>query len=265
MRLHVLLPALASAIVLCAQTDDGIPDLIPEVRGYIAEMPSIERALEHAGYTSTEISLLAALRDPRAQVRSMAAVELAKKHDTDAIPRMLDAALAEKAPGTRIWIADALATLGSEKGATVLLGMCKPRDGVDPLHEASLRLIAAGDVLDLGRAACQEDVIDVLRFLGRLGTPSAPEMEGGLVVLALSIADRHSRAFSHNSEEIRDLASRSLLDSRGYVRMAASNTLGVFGDAASALTLERAASAERDDTVRTRMLANLKLLQGSDR
>ena len=78
MRIRSVLLAFAGAVVLCAQTFEGIPQMELEFRDGVWYIPTIERDLGRAGYPLTEEALVAALRDPRARVRSLAVEKLAK-------------------------------------------------------------------------------------------------------------------------------------------------------------------------------------------
>ncbi|HEX3748552.1 MAG TPA: HEAT repeat domain-containing protein [Bryobacteraceae bacterium] len=261
MKICFFVLASVSAIGLAAQAvDDGFPDLIPETHGNVTEMPTIERAIERAGYALTRDSLIAALRDSRAQVRSMAAEKLGREGAKGTIPEIREALSVEKAPGTRILMANALAVLGDDQGVSELQTMCKAATDPDWLHRANLRLVAAGSAVEFGKGACGGEVIDILNTLASR-TSTAPERQANLIVYGLSIVVRDALAFKPDQEAIRELALRYLADGRAEVRMAASNCLGLVGDADSARALQKAIASEPDGMVRTRMLANLNLLQ----
>ena len=95
MRIRSVLLAFAGAVVLCAQTFEGIPQMELEFRDGVWYIPTIERDLGRAGYPLTEEALVAALRDPRARVRSLAVEKLAKDGRRGAVPQRRTARRAE--------------------------------------------------------------------------------------------------------------------------------------------------------------------------
>lgn len=235
MRLCSVLLSLAFGHGLCAQGVEGIPDLEPEIRDGIMMMPSTERALEHYGYALTQEALESALRDPRAEVRSLAADKLARERKTGALPALVEAFSAERATGTQMWLSYALGTLGDDRGIWTLKGLCRDEGDPDPLHRAAVRSFAAGFMTRLHNKGCYDDAIDVLRFTGSL--PAAPGQTASLVVAFSRVAALEG-ASEPQCREIRELAERFLADDRGDVRMSASNVLGRYGDAGSVQKLK---------------------------
>jgi HEAT repeat protein len=249
-RLFVL--ALALSAAAGAQNIEGIPDLIPEMRDGVMMMPSVERALEHYGYALTTESLMWALGDSRAEVRSLAAGKLASERSTGAMPALVQALSNERAAGTRIWIAYALATLGDERGLPFLQSLCRDSDDADPSRRTLVRLFATGVVAKLHNSTCNDDVIDILRLTS---TDSSLDV-------AFSIADNLQGVSDSQSKQLREIAERFLADGRGDLRMGASNVLGRYGDAGSVRKLRKALATEPDVAVRKRMEAALRTLQG---
>ena len=78
---------------------------------------------EH-GIDTAEPSLIVALRSNDPEVRSLAAVELAEKHDEEAQPAIKDALIAETNTRSKIAIAASLVSLNDPIGLKVLNGMC---------------------------------------------------------------------------------------------------------------------------------------------
>ncbi|MGA3213177.1 MAG: hypothetical protein ABSD20_17885 [Terriglobales bacterium] len=153
-----------AATALFGQTDEGFPDLIPEQRGGVTNPATIEGALQLHGYALTKESLLRGLRDANAQVRSMAAGQLAKQAVGEAVPSILEALSSEKAIGTRVWMANALVKLGVQSGTADLRGVCESTTASN-----FPRLVAAADLLEAGDAACRDQVIDMVRAMSSLG------------------------------------------------------------------------------------------------
>ncbi len=281
MRLFAAVIALASASGLAGQAvEDGIPDVMcccPETRGAPNEVMAdvqpltAKRSLQCAGYESSGDSLTAALRDPRAYVRSRAAGELAKELGKDAIPAIVGALAAEAAPGTRIWMANALAQLGEARGTAALADMCNNYSDPDHLvHQASLRLVAASDMFRLGNESCRDGFIATLRFLSCLRAAGSPANPPALVAselnLALSVTwgENGKLLLEPRALEVREIAERSLADSDSGIRMMASNILGIYGDAGSVEKLQKALATEPDPGVRRRMAAALKKMEGGE-
>ena len=257
MRLCLALFSLAAGAGLFGQTDEGFPDLIPEQRGGVQYMPTVERALELHGYALTRESLLRGLRDANAQVRSMAADELAKQGDKEAVPSILEALSSEKAIGTRVLMANALAKLGVEAGTVELRAICEPATASN-----HARLVAAGDLLRAGDATCRDQVVDIVRSINTLESTTRES----LLVYGLTLfTGRFAPLFQPKAAEVREVATTLLRDRDRGVRMAASNTLSEHGDAASLRELQAAAEVETDNVTRVRMLANAKTLEDEGR
>lgn len=252
MRLYLALFSLAAAAVLFGQTDEGFPELIPEQRGGVTYPPTIEGALQLHGYALAKESLLRGLLDANAQVRSMAAGELAKQGEKEAAPLILDALSSEKAIGTRVWMANALVELGLQSGIAELRAVCEPATASN-----FPRLVAAADLLEAGDATCRDQVVDMVRTMSGLGAGAREDT----LQVGLSVIGRFEPMFQPKAAEVRELATTLLRDSRRGVRMAAGNTLGRFGDATSLAVLQEAAAAETSDIARARILANIKILQ----
>jgi len=100
-----------AAITARAQRLDGCVE--GPTKGVVAA-PSDEtrdRALQDAGYALKTDSLLSALRDQRADVRSLAAVRLAKDPQVGVLPSLVEALSAERDPCTKAGMARAVAAL----------------------------------------------------------------------------------------------------------------------------------------------------------
>ncbi|HTS55132.1 MAG TPA: HEAT repeat domain-containing protein [Burkholderiales bacterium] len=256
MRFFAALSSLVVATGLLGQTD-GFPELMHEQRDNKVYTVTTGRALELHGYALTRESLVRALRDPDAQVRSMAADELAKRGDKEAAPSILEALSSEKAIGTRVWMANALLKLGVAEGTSELRAICGPTTA-----SYYPRLVAAGDLLGAGDATCRDQVIDMVRSMSTLEST----LRESLLVYGLTLfTGRFAPMFQPKAAEVREVATTLLADKVRGVRMAASNALGEHGDAASLQALQEAAEAETEDVVRVRMLTNVKILQDKAR
>lgn len=255
MRIRSVVLAFAGAVVLCAQTFEGIPQMELEFWDGIWHIPTIERDLERAGYALTKEALVAALHDPRARVRSLAVEKLAKDGRRDAVPSIMSAFSVENDLGTRLWMANALAKLGEEKGAAEVLNTCRAGGPI------GLRLTAASLAMTLGKAGCNGAVFEILRSLVNHETGLPPEREGSELRYIYSLLNGRSAEFKQWSGEICGFLEGSLTDSRDAVRMFAANTLGTFADAGSLEKLRQALAAETVATVRARMAASVAELE----
>lgn len=273
MRLYSFVLALASVTGLAAQAvEDGIPDNMcccPEVMTD-TQPHTAGRLLQCAGYESTSDSLIAALADRRAYVRSLAAGELAK-WGKGVIPAVISALATEAAPGTRIWMANTLAQLGEARGVAALADMCNRYSDPDHLlHQAWLRAMAAGETFRLGNESCRDEFVATLRFLSGLRAPGPfppaypPAAVASQLNYALSIAwvANAGRLLEPKAPEIREIVERSLGDDDSAVRMTASNIVSIFGDASSIQKLRKALAVEPDYLVHARMAFNLKEMEG---
>ncbi|MGA3213176.1 MAG: HEAT repeat domain-containing protein [Terriglobales bacterium] len=257
MRPYLALFSLAAATALFGQTDEGFPELIPEQRGGVMYQATIESALQLHGYALAKESLLRGLRDANAQVRSMAAGQLAKQGVGEAVPFILEALSSEKAIGTRVWMANALVKMGAKAGTTELRAICGAATA-----SYFPRLVAAGYLLDAGDATCRDQVIDMVRAMSNLES----SFREGLLIYGLRLCrGPYAPMFQPKAAEVREVTTALLRDKDRGVRMEASNALGEHGDATSLAVLQEAAAAETSDITRVRMLANIKILQDKAR
>jgi hypothetical protein len=226
-----------------------------EFRDGVWYIPTIERDLGRAGYPLTEEALVAALRDPRARVRSLAVEKLAKDGRRGAVPSIMSAFSVENDLGARLWMAYGLAKLGEEKGAVEIANTCKAGGPI------GLRLTAASLAMTLGKAGCNDAVVEILRSLVNHETGLPPQREGSELSYIYSLLNGRSAEFKPRSGEIRGFLEGSLTDSRDAVRMFAANTLGTFGNAGSLEKLRQALAMETVATVRARLAANVAELE----
>ena len=264
MRLLLTLVPLALAAGLGGQMIDGIPDMAKPLRSgeVCADNGCIltsEQFLQRGGYASTFQGLAAALHDPRADVRSLAAEELARGQNAGALRVLLEAFSIERAPGTQVFMVGALVALGDESGLPTLQRLCRNEGDPDRAHRAAVRLLAAASMVRVGRDTCNDDVIDTLRYY-----VSAPNvLQGGWITNGLTLVLGFRQVSANQSKEVRDLAETCVRGEDAGVRMLASDILGRYGDAGSAQKLKSALGVERDVTARARMETALQRLQGA--
>lgn len=226
----------------------------------------------------TTPALIAALQNPDSHVRYLAALMLAEDKATTATPAISDALAAEKDPETRVNIAFALAQLGDDRGFAALESACN-----DANTPALIRMYSTKYLLDLNHESCLNSAIAV----------AESKEDSGARVTGLSLLPRFHHLSSSNSQRVRDTILNALLD-RGLrvrvaaidalgllrdasalphleqalsdrdpaARIAASNAIRTLGDASALRFLQNAIATERDETVLSRLRADLKELQG---
>lgn len=92
--------------------------------GSNGRLPTIEESLQRHNIRLTKPALVAALRSPDAEVRWLAAQELANIGANDTIAPISRALHAETVPGTKVNIAYALAQLDEQTGVAALQNIC---------------------------------------------------------------------------------------------------------------------------------------------
>jgi HEAT repeat protein len=188
----------------------------------------------------------------------MAAQALAESGKRDAIPAIAAAFSYEKAPGTRMLMAYALAVLGDKQGLADLKGMCKSVGA-----SATFRWSAAQYLRKLHDDSWIGGLIAVLQsekqasLLLERGRNNL--LDVGLLDLVTALPpDKASRS---QLDEIRGLAADSLSAVSPDLRIAASQALAAFGDSASATRLDAAIAREKDQEVLSHMKGDLEKLR----
>jgi HEAT repeat protein len=95
-------------IAACSAVALGFPGA-----GHAGGLETFAHALTRHHIALTKSALLEALQNPDAEVRGLAAWQLAETKQKDCLPQILRAARDEKNPDTRVNIASAAGNLGS--------------------------------------------------------------------------------------------------------------------------------------------------------
>jgi HEAT repeat protein len=214
----------------------------PQTGGFI----TFKQALRERHIELTKDSLIIALRNPDAHVRYFAAITLAEGKEADAIPAIIDALRSEKVPETKTNIALALAEMGQQEGFATLRRTCVGQD-----VPASTRLYAVKYMLDLGNESCLGAIFDVLQL----------KSDSSTRLLALSLFTRFSHVSEADSKRVVEATIRALTDPMPNVKVAASDTLVSLEATAAIPAVEDAIAKETQDSVRSRMQADLQRLQ----
>jgi len=256
-----------AGVAMCQAPDDltGLPDgagcagrVIPQGvdNGMIPR--TNEQWLADCGVESTKEALLSALADPRPDVRSTAAQTLAQRRQNDALPAIAAAFSVERAPGTRMVMAYALALLGDQPGLAELRGMCKSVSA-----SAEFRLAAAHYLRDLKDDDWLDGFIAALQSVQTSPLSPEPRRDNALIagLGGLATVLPLDKVSGRQRGEIRALAEGCLSSGSRNLRVAASQAVGRFGDAASAPKLEAAIAREEDEKVRAQMEGDLEKLR----
>jgi len=207
---------------------------------------TIEQALQRHHVPLTSTALLAALRDPDGEVRTLAAHKLALDGNKDAIPSIIEAMKAEKVDSNRVNIAFSAAMLGDPTGLTTLKDSCE-----DGALSPYLQMVAAGNLQQLHDDSCRAAV------LRQLGTGD----DADSLITAMSIALKFAHTSAQESEEIFRSVVKALANQTPGVRMTASYTLGRLGNPSAIPYLREALVKERNETCSLQMGMDLQRLQ----
>ena len=212
---------------------------------------SVGEQLELRHVALTTESLIAALKNPDAVVRALAAGKLREDSMVDgndlkgAIPALAAALAAEKEPDAKIHMATALAGLGDVRGSTVLAHMCYDRDLGN-----RVRLEAADFLLSVGSQECHDAVVSI----AMLGEPI--EKAG-----AFNVLQRFRQLSPRKRVSDVEIMCRGLTDANVNVREAAGNALGFFGEQSAIQCLRDAITHEPKDYVRLVMQGSIDRLE----
>jgi HEAT repeat protein len=216
------------------------------------KLATIGELLRQHNVELTEAALIDALKSSDADVRYLAAVQLAEDKASDAIPSIRQALEIEKAPRDRVNIAFALGLLGDENGGTELKKVCRDRSFVP-----EFRLYAVRYTLEFH----PHDDRDCLRAAEDIGASKAGTV--GDRVTALSLLTQFGSLTPAELRKTSAVMQKSLGDPEPTVRMAASNGLASLGATSAAPLLARAIAKEKDESVRAVFAEDLGKLQKS--
>jgi HEAT repeat protein len=209
---------------------------------------TFRQLLRERNISLSEDGLSAALHNTDPHIRYLAALVLAEDKASRAVPLIAASIAIESVPEAKVNMSLALAQLGDERGLAFLRKDCS-----DPSLAPTLRMYAAKYLLDLHSEGCLASIESVLHSA----------TDAGSKVLALSQLARSRYAAGTNTEEIVGAMAGALTDRESTVRVAASHGLVALGVPSGLPYLEGAASAERNESVRSIMQSDLRMLQGN--
>jgi hypothetical protein len=217
------------------------PQIVAE---HNSQPPPAREQLARRGIGSDKQSLIGALKNRDAEVRTFAAMRLGE-YDLDAIrgdsiPALAEALRTETEPAVAAFMAAVLGDLGDITGVHALERMCH-----DSQLGSRVKLEVARHLWDLGSENCLDDVLD-LAFKG--------DNSATLGVLDfLPKFQRFQRISSEDQERIVEIIRRALSDASPHMRFVAADVRGKMKDASAASDLQGAIGTELDEQVQDAM------------
>jgi hypothetical protein len=207
-------------------------------------LPTAGQLLKQHKVSLTRPSLIAALRNPDAEVRYLAAQQLAEERASDAIPNIIKALESEKMPRATANIAFALAQMDVAQGVIKLKALC-----VNPRLKGQDRLLATQYLLDLQVQDCRNTIFEYLQA----------DNDQSAKIQSMYLARRLQNS-PDDAGQLVKLIAASLRDHVPAVRLAASDTLAALGNGDAVPLLEAAIDEETDESVRSKMRSDLQAL-----
>jgi len=198
--------------------------------------------LERHHIELTEPALLAALRDPDGEVRSLAAAQLAAMDDHPALKEILRAVQDERDPQVQVNLAGAATWLGSRQGLEQLETMCR-----DVNVPSTARLDAARYVSNKHLATCFPAIREIARN----------DQDPGVRSQAIMAA----AAYRGQADGAQAIAARALEDVDPNVRITAADTLRWLRATNQIAAVDRALRSEGDETAREHLRETARALR----
>ena len=200
--------------------------------------PSVEAELLRHGIPLKQLSLQSALKDPRPEVRSLAAAELASRKDGASAPAIIAALGKERVALVAFNMASSLLELDPSVGSKYLARECN-----DTSRSDDLRLQAASRLVDVQNNSCTSIVESILQNT----------MDVSRKVSALLILARTQPVTPSFVTRLHPTLVVNLRDPDPAVRGYASRCIAAINDKSAAQDLENAIANERDSKTREQM------------
>jgi len=210
--------------------------------------PTVAELLTRYRISLSEDALISALSHSNAEIRYLAAEQLAAQGSKNSIPAIARALKAERVPVAQVNIALSLTQLGDLRGVQTLRDDCDAAS--IPVY---LRLRAASYLLDVHDETCVQVVVAALHS----------DTDYGNRIQALSLIPRFSKLSATESYSLRTLMLNTLKDPSPAVRLAASDTVRSLGNPDTIPYLETAISAEQNAAVRAQMESDLQRMRST--
>ena len=213
--------------------------------GYSGPLETFVHALQRYHIEITRPALVEALKNPKKEVRGLAAAELAEMKAFDALPYIIQAAEVERDAQTQVNIAAAASWLDSAEGLAMLRSICR-----DSSVSAYVRLDAARNVFLERDHSCFSELVEMMQ----------PASEVDVRIGALMLASQIKPKTKDESQCVLSVALEALKDRDLRVRLSASYALRWLNDAAAIPALLRAIEQETEEVVRSEMESDLQYL-----
>jgi HEAT repeat protein len=238
--------SLMTAALLIAATTATLAQVAPLAPRWLAgtPLPPVETfsdGLTRHNIALTEPALIAALRNPDGEVRSLAAAQLASMDDHPALKEIIRAFQDERDPQVQVNLAGASTWLGSRLGLQQLETMCQ-----DINVPSIARLDAARYVSNKSQPTCFSAVRDVAR------TDQDPSVRVQAILAAVS--------YRGQAEGAEALAVQALADVDPSVRITAADTLRWMRATNAIVPLNHALGSEGDETAREHMREAIRVI-----
>lgn len=212
-----------------------------------SSLVTFEESLRQHHISLDKSALIQALQNPDGNVRWLAASQLLiVDRALDVIPEVERALSRERVILSKINEASALAQSGDDVGVAALQQICDDRQ-----LEMSVRVQAAGQLLQSGRESCLGTVMEALTF-------NDPKSNSRAV--ALSLVSQFKRLADAQSQGLMSLVLSNLTSRDAATRLEASDALAAWGRTSSIPDLQRAVNSETDESIRPQMQADLTAL-----
>jgi HEAT repeat protein len=236
-----------AAALLAATSTGAAAQVTPLAPRWLAGTPpppveTFAAGLERHHIPLNEQALIAALRDPDGEVRSLAAAQLAAMDDHASLKNILRAIQDERDPQVQVNLAGASTWLGSRVGLEQLERMC-----ADINVPSATRLDAARYVSNKSQSTCFSAVKEIAR------TEQDPDMRVLAIIAAAS--------YRGQAEGAQAVAVYALADVDPSVRIAAADALRSLRATNAIGALNRTLETEGDETAREHLRESIRVLQ----
>ena len=193
----------------------------------------------------TKAALLEALQNSNAEVRGLAASQLAETKQKDCLPQILQAARDETDVRTKVSLASAAGNLGSTEGDALLESICK-----DSSVAGWTRTDAARNLFNDHDRACMPELWQLME----------PGVDADTRVQAITLVAQRGDLTAEELDRILRATMTAMSDSNVQLRFYATAMLQRLKDARAIPALRTAIQVEKDATIRSMMESALKAL-----
>lgn len=230
----------AAAVIICTIT------AVLNSQENMSKVPTPAELLTREHVPLTRSALLSALGSDSANIRDLAAAELAVQHAKDAVPDIYGALIVEHVPAVRVNMAYSLAQLEDPRGSNSLRDDCRTRE-----LRMDLRLTAASYLAQLHDPSCIDTIFEAQQS----------NVSSDVQVQALSLIPEFAKLDESKAPQLNALLQRSLSAADASVRLEASELISNLGDRSAIPALEAAIAGESDDQVWAVMQDSLRTLR----